>query len=209
LAFVDFQTHSITRKKAMLNSETKTSRIDKMVDLQLAARELELRKELIVALAVESEKQELIRSTQIEEPELICRLLEAGFQSENLSALELVPIAFVAWASGSITNHERKVVMSSLDEFGLPINQASNDQFRSWLDTRPDRELFLLWKDYVTAKLRAVSSEVGHAIGIRLLKKSTEVAMASGGLLGFGTVCESEQAVLDEITDVFGLCDLI
>jgi len=40
-----------------------------MVDLQLAARELELRKELIAALAVESEKEELIRSTQIEETE--------------------------------------------------------------------------------------------------------------------------------------------
>jgi len=180
-------------------------RTDKLVDLQLAANELELQKELIKALAIESEKQELIRSTQIEESELLSRLLKAGFCSETLSALELFPIAFVAWASGTVTYPERKVVIGSLFDYGLLVSQASNDRFQGWLDSRPDRKLFLLWKDYVTAKLSLVGSEVRHAIGIRLLKKSTQVAMASGGLLGFGTICEAEQVILDEISEVFGL----
>jgi len=191
----------------MHTSDSLNRRTDKLVDLQLAANELELRKELIHALAVESEKQELLHSTQIEESELLTRLLEAGFHSENLSALELVPIAFVAWASGSVTDPERKVIMSSLEDFGLIVNQASNDRFQGWLEKRPDRELFLLWKDYVTAKLSPVKSEVQHAIGIRLLKKSIEIAMASGGLLGFGTICDAEQFILDEISEVFGVQD--
>jgi len=191
----------------MAANDSKTSRTDKMVDLQLAARELELQKKLIAALAFESEKQELIRSSQIEEPELLSRLLEAGFHSETLSALELVPIAFVAWASGSVTDPERKVVMSSLEDFGLLFNQASSDRFRGWLNARPDRELYVLWKDYLTEKLSSMSSEVRHAAGIRLLKKSTEVAMASGGLLGFGTICDAEQIILDEILEVFGIKD--
>ena len=189
-------------------NDFKTSRTDKMVDLQFAATELELQKELIAALAIESETQELIRSTQIEEPELLSRLREAGFCSETLSALELVPITFVAWASGSVTNEERKVVMSSLEDYGLLINQASSDQFRGWLDSRPDHKLFLLWKDYITVKLSSVSSEVRHAIGIRLFKKSSEIAMASGGLLGFGTICDGEQEILDDISELFGLEDI-
>jgi len=180
-------------------------RTDKLVDLQLAAKELELQQAWIVALSIESEKQELIHSTQIEEPVLLSRLLKAGFYSETLSALELVPIAFVAWASGSVTDPERKVVVSSLVDYGLLVNQESNDRFQGWLDTRPDCELFLLWKDYITAKLSPVSCEVRHALGIRLLKKSTEVAMASGGILGFGTICEAEQVILDEISEAFGL----
>ena len=182
-------------------------RTDKLVDLQLAANELELQKELIKALAIESEKQELIRSTQIEESELLSRLLKAGFCSKSLSALELFPIAFVAWASGSVTDPERKAVMGSLVDYGLLVNQASNGRFQGWLNTLPDRELFLLWKDYVTAKLSPVSSEVRHAMGIRLLKKSMQVAMASGGLLGFGTICNAEQVILDEISEVFGIED--
>jgi len=190
-------------------NDFKTSRTDKMVDLQFAARELELKQALIAAFVVESEKQELIRSTQIEEPELISRLVEAGFHSETLSALELVPIAFVAWASGSVTEQERKVVMNLLEDYGLLINQASSDQFRGWLDSRPDQKLYVLWKDYIAAKLGSVNSEVGHALGIRLIKKSTEVAMASGGLLGFGTICDAEQAILDEISHIFGLRDPI
>jgi len=182
-------------------------RTDKLVDLQLAANELELQKELIKALAIESEKQELIRSTQIEESELLSRLLKAGFCSESLSALELFPIAFVAWASGSVTDSERKAVLGSLVDYGLLVNQASNDRFQGWLETRPDRELFLLWKDYITAKLSPVSNEVRHAVGIRLLKKSMQVAIASGGLLGFGTICIAEQVILDEISEVFGIED--
>jgi hypothetical protein len=168
-----------------------------------------LKQALIAALVVESEKQELIRTTQIEEPELISRLVEAGFHSENLSALELVPIAFVAWASGSVTDSERKVVVVLLEDYGLLINQASSDQFQGWLNSRPDHKLYVLWKDYIAAKLGSVNSEVGHALGIRLIKKSTEVAMASGGLLGFGTICDAEQAILDEISHIFGLRDPI
>ena len=191
----------------MHTRDSMNRRTEKLVVLQLAANELELQKELIQALAIESKKQELNHSAQIEEVELLSRLLTAGFCSESLSALELFPIAFVAWASGSVTDPERKVVMGSLVDYGLLVSRVSNDRFQGWLKIRPDRELFLLWKDYVTAKLRPVSSEVRHAIGIRLLKKSTEVAMASGGLLGFGTICEAEQAILDEISEAFELKD--
>ena len=189
----------------MHTRDSMNRRTDKLVDLQLAANELELQKELIKALAIESEKQELIRSTQIEESELLSRLLKAGFCPESLFALELFPIAFVAWASGSVTDPERKVVLGSLVDYGLLVNQASNDRFQGWLEIHPDRELFLLWKDYLTVKLSPVSSEVRHAKGIRLLKKSIEIAMASGGLLGFGTICEAERVILDEISEVFGI----
>ena len=203
----DFQIPSITRTKTMHTSDSMNRRTDKLVDLQLAANELELQKELIKVLAIESEKQELIRSTQIEESELLSRLLKAGFCSESLSALELFPIAFVAWASGSVTDRERTVVMGSLVDYGLLINQASSDRFQGWLDTRPDHELLILWKDYTTAKLTPLSSEVRRTIGIRLLKKSTEISMASGGFFGFGTICDAEQVILDEISEAFGLKD--
>jgi len=183
-------------------------RTDKLVDLQLAAKELELQRELIKVLAMESEKQELIQATQIEDPELLSRLMKEGFRSDTISALELVPIAFIAWASGWVTDQERKVIMSSLEEFGLLVNQTSNDRFQGWLNTRPDRELFLLWKDFVTAKRIPFSSEAQYAIGIRLFKKSIEIAMASGGFLGFGTICEAEQEMLDEISEVFELKDI-
>ena len=120
-----------------------------------------------------------------------------------------MPIAFFAWASGPVTEQERKVVVISLEDYGLPINQASSDQFRGWLDSRPDHKLYILWKDYITATLNSMTSEVGHAIGSRLLKKSTELALASGGLLGFGTICDAEQAILDEISGIFGLSETI
>jgi len=191
----------------MLTSDFMSRRTDKLVDLQLAAKELELHKELVKALATEGEKHAIVQATQLEDPELLSRLMEVGFRSETLSALELVPIAFVAWASGSVTDQERKVVMSSLEDFGLLVNETSNDRFQGWLKTRPDRELFLLWKDYITAKLSLVSSEFRKAIGIRLLKQASEVSMASGGLLGFGTICDSEQLILDEISEAFGLKD--
>ena len=191
----------------MLTNDSINRRTDKLVDLQLAAKELKLQQEFAKSLAIESEKRELMRATQIEKLELIFRLLDAGFRSETLSALELVPIAFVAWASGSVTDSERNVVMGSLVDYGLLINQASNDRFQVWLDTRPDHELLILWKDYTTAKLTPLSSEVRRTKGIRLLKKSTEISTASGGFFGFGTICDAEQVILDEISEAFGLKD--
>ena len=191
----------------MLTNDSINRRTDKLVDLQLAAKELKLQQEFAKSLAIESEKRELMQATQIEQLELIFRLLDAGFHSETLSALELVPIAFVAWASGSVTDSERKAVMGSLVDYGLLVNQASNDRFQVWLDTRPAHELLILWKDYTTAKLTPLSSEVRRTIGIRLLKKSTEISMASGGFFGFGTICDAEQVILDEISEAFGLKD--
>jgi len=191
----------------MLTNDSINRRTDKLVDLQLAAKELKLQQEFAKSLAIEGEKRELMQATQIEQLELIFRLLDAGFRSETLSALELVPIAFVAWASGSVTDSERKVVMGSLVDYGLLVNQASNDRFQAWLDTRPAHELLILWKDYTTAKLTPLSSEVRRTIGIRLLKKSTEISMASGGFFGFGTICDAEQVILDEISEAFGLKD--
>ena len=191
----------------MLTNDSINRRTDKLVDLQLAAKELKLQQEFAKSLAIESEKWELMQATKIEELELLCRLVEAGFRSETLSALELVPIAFVAWASGSVTDSERKAVMGSLVDYGLLVNQASNDRFQVWLDTRPAHELLILWKDYTTAKLTPLSSEVRRTIGIRLLKKSTEISMASGGFFGFGTICDAEQVILDEISEAFGLKD--
>jgi len=191
----------------MLTNDSINRRTDKLVDLQLAAKELKLQQEFAKSLAIEGEKRELMQATQIEQLELIFRLLDAGFRSETLSALELVPIAFVAWASGSVTDSERKEVMGSLVDYGLLVNQASNDRFQAWLDTRPAHELLILWKDYTTAKLTPLSSEVRRTIGIRLLKKSTEISMASGGFFGFGTICDAEQVILDEISEAFGLKD--
>jgi len=182
-------------------------RTSKVEELQVAARELELKREFVAAVALESQKQKLSQASRITDPDVLARLAEAQFDVETLSALDLVPIAFVAWASGSVTDAERKLVMSSLEDYGLLMNHPSYQLFNHWLQTRPHPMLLLLWKDYATAKLGAVGTAERQALGSRLLRKATEVAMASGGILGFGKICDTEQAILDKISDVYGLID--
>lgn len=140
---------------------------------------------------------------ELEDSGLIDRLIDAGFTPLSLAALELAPLAFVAWASDEVTNKENEAVVVSVYRSRLSANPLAMSYVQSWLDQRPPTELWELWQDFTCCRLRKFSTPVRQAIGDRLLEQAREVAAASGGFCGFGKICAAEQRVLDAIEALF------
>ena len=145
---------------------------------------------------------ELTEAAGVKDAELARHLIDAGIDASNVAALTLTPIVFVAWASGTVSPEERQGVMSAALRRGVNSNPLAFRLLEQWLQTRPPRELWSLWKEYAAALHQTLPAETAEKLRERLLTQAREVAMASGGVLGVGKICPSEQRVLDEIESV-------
>ena len=153
----------------------------------------------------ESERFVLAAAARIDDDDIVVALLDAGFTRETLPALQMVPVVFAAWASDAVTDEECKAVIWSVHESRLFQNPEAASRVQSWLDERPDPELWDLWIAYTQRRLEQTPSMIRRLAGQRVLEHATQVALASGGFLGVGKICETEQMILDGIRTVYGL----
>ncbi|MGB7328882.1 MAG: hypothetical protein WBD31_28645 [Rubripirellula sp.] len=187
----------------MVAMKSITCRIHRLEDLHCLKAEMELRKQLLQSLAVERTRIELAHAASTADSELIEMLFHAGFTAETLPALTLAPIALVAWGSGYVTDEERAIAMRAVFDSDLSGNGPAIAKFQSWLDERPDPNLFYLWANVTTDQIKRVRSGTQEAIGDRMIRMAEQVARASGGFLGFGSICSGEQDVIDSVRHVF------
>lgn len=146
--------------------------------------------------------EELAKATGLHDDEVCEHLLDAGIDASNVAALTLTPIIFIAWASGTVSPEERQGVISAALRRGVSSNPLAFQLLEQWLETRPPRELWGLWKEYASALHRALPPTTADKLRSRLLAQSEAVAMASGGVLGVGKICPAEQRVLEQIETV-------
>jgi hypothetical protein len=178
--------------------------ISRKVDLRLAQREGTLLKLYSHRVHHDLMRHRLSAMTGAMD-NLLERLIELGFDLENLEAIRLAPIAEVAWASGSVTQLEPVFAVSAVlssDMLNAPI---AFELFQLWLAKRPDRALWSLWEDYTTDGLARSQHAQEEEFGKRLHQVASRVALASGGLLNQGDICGTEQRALDRIARVYRL----
>jgi hypothetical protein len=178
-------------------------KVQKLADLCILRREATLLNDVFVKVKCEKAMLALSEASDIDDSDLLARMIDAGFDPETFPALDLVPFAFVAWASGSVTAEEREFANSAAKVPGEPDPSEVSEQFESWLRSPPPAKLFALWQDYTAFKNRQRTQADREAAGEHALKLATKIARASGGILGFGKICEAEQVVLDAIKNAF------
>jgi hypothetical protein len=180
-------------------------KVQKLADLCILRQEATLLNDVFLRVKCEKAMHALSEASGIDDPELLARLLEAGFDAELLPALDLVPFAFVAWASGSVTAEEREFARAAVQGPSELEHGVVLDRFESWLRTAPSAKLFTLWKDCTSFKNQHRTQAEREAAGEETLALATKIAAASGGILGFGKICEAEQVVLNAIKEVYGI----
>ena len=148
-------------------------------------------------------KEALAYFADIDDDHILDRLVDAGFTPATLPALQLAPLAFVAWASDSVSDAECQAAVWSIHETRLHDFPAAMCRVQSWLDVRPDHGLWDLWVAYTRCRLEQTPMFIRKMKGDQLLRQATSVALASGGFLGFGKICDAEQVVLNGIRNVF------
>ncbi|KAA1261446.1 hypothetical protein LF1_39960 [Rubripirellula obstinata] len=174
-------------------------KVQRLEDLHCLKAEAQLRSELLRSLQCEKAKQELAETVCTDDASLLDRLLKHGFTAENLPAISVLPIALVAWGSGYVTDEERIAAMNAIYDSELSGNQAAIQKFQSWLDSRPNPELLVLWAEYLKCRIKNSGRGMQPDHFERMIRLASQVALASGGILGFGAICAGEQTVLDQI----------
>lgn len=186
---------------ALISNTRKAKRLE---DLQCLKHEADLRHKLLQSVNDERRRRQIAEAAKIDDPEMIDRLIKSGFTAETVSAILLAPIAMVAWGSGYVTAQERDAAVGALQETEFGQDEAVMNVFANWLESRPASSLMSLWSDFIRQRMRHEPADTSEQHRQWMMRLLNEVAIASGGLLGYGAICSGERAVLETIDQTFG-----
>jgi hypothetical protein len=91
-------------------------------------------------------------------------------------------------------------IMEASREHGIEELSDAGRQLREWLESRPSEHLFDGALQAIRTVLQHQSISEPELYVRNLLTQSTDVAAASGGVLGFGKISKNERAILDRIS---------
>ncbi len=103
--------------------------------------------------AAECNRKRLEAATGITDSDLQDELLAAGASAEAVTAISLVPLILVAWASGKVEPEEREQILKAARDNGITSDTPAAQLLEHWLERRPKRELGSTWKHYIAAGL--------------------------------------------------------
>jgi hypothetical protein len=145
------------------------------------------------------DRRELARATGISDEILLGKILELGVSANNLEALSLAPLICVAWANGSLDPNERKAALNAIMAEEIVEGSPSYLHFETLLSHAPDSKLMDTWRDYVATLLSHLDVRAREQIRESLLARAKQIASASGGIMGVGSISMLEREVIDEI----------
>ena len=143
----------------------------------------------------------LAEHLQVDNPELLRRVIALGVTLDTGPAFLLAPLVQVAWAEGNVTDRERDTVMRLAAARGVETGSPAHTQLLKWLQERPSDDLFDTAMEVIRGGLALLPPEQREERLKRIVHACHEVAEASGGLakiLGLGSGVSGEEGALLE-----------
>jgi hypothetical protein len=151
-----------------------------------------------------SVRQGLTEISGISDEAVIDKLVALDIQPDTWAAISVIPLVEVAWADGKVDDKERRAVLSAAEANGIFPGSPSFALLESWLARRPDVRLMEAWGEYVVDLCASFGAREKAAVKEKVLGRAREVALATGGFLGFGPKISPEEAVvLAELAKAF------
>lgn len=147
--------------------------------------------------------EELQRATGISDPAVLSALSAQNINSDTLVCVALVPLVSVAWADGTVQDHERDAILRAAHDQGIDRDSVAHLLLEDWLKKKPGPDLLECWKNYIHGIRSTVEPAVFGQMKALVLGRANDVAKASGGFLGIGSVSDSEQKVLAQLEKAF------
>lgn len=191
--------------------ESTFSRVDEMntsaLDTRLRAIEdeffyqvdLKLSRALQEKSVREEKRARLSHLMCVDDAETLDDLIDYGVDEETVAVILLVPLVFVAWADGQVTELERKRVIEIVSRYVKRDSTASVILFESWLNERPDEKLWEAWKAYVGVLQERSSPTAAALLADQLLAHAQSVAEVSTGFLSRLRIAPEKQKALDRL----------
>ena len=149
--------------------------------------------------AKQQERRAAMREVvRVDDDALIDRLIGLGLEPGTMLALQLVPLAAVAWADGQIEPRERDAVLKAAAAQGVTSDSVAGQMLNSWLVQQPSAELVDAWTSHMRALWPLLSPKERADVRASALERARSVAEAAGGFLGLTSrISPQEKAVLD------------
>ena len=71
----------------------------------------------------------------------------------------------------------------------------------AWIEHKPAKSLWRTWQQYAEAVGKSLSPTAAETLADEIVRLSTVIAEASGGVLGIGKISGKERQVLDQIKE--------
>ncbi len=143
----------------------------------------------------------IMKVTGIADEGLAKELASVGITIETLTAFRLVPMVMVAWADDRVEESERDAILLAAEKTGISPGEPAMAMLKAWTRKRPSSELFEAWKHYCKSLSASLNGPQREVLRKELSSQVTEVARASGGVLGFGSISASEKAIIDCVNE--------
>jgi hypothetical protein len=167
-------------------------------------REAKLIEKLRERARLEEIAEELAVKLQVDNPELLKRIMAFGVTLDTAAAFLLAPLIQVAWAAGAVTSCERDAVLRVATARGVEKDSPAYAQLGRWLRERPQDTVFDAAIEAIKRGLSVLTPAEQAERTKRIVDACRQVAEASGGLgevLGVGSgVSGEEEALLDAIS---------
>jgi hypothetical protein len=149
-------------------------------------------------------KKVLAEVSGISNDEILQKLVDLNVRPEVLASLALIPLIEVAWADGKVDPQEEKAVLAAAAESFISKDSPDFDLLKGWMKHKPDPRLLDAWIVYIKGLCEKFSAHQKSALKKDLLGHAKDVAMATGGFLGFGSkISKAEQEILDKLDSAF------
>jgi tellurite resistance protein len=143
----------------------------------------------------ETRRRALCAATGIDDDWVLEALLARGIDERSVEGFALLPLAEVAWADGKVEATERAAALEAVRQRGVATEGRA--LLEVWLTQPPDDSLRDVWRAFAAARVMALDASQRDQWRRDLLEQARSVALASGGVLGFGSrVSGAEDAAL-------------
>ncbi len=164
------------------------------VDLKLNAdlREKSLR---------EGKRERLSKVLKVQNEAALDDLIDHGIDEQTVAVLLLVPLAFVAWADGHVTEAERETVFGVISRYAKKDSAAFMRIMDPWLKSKPSDALWDAWQSYIKGLREQMSETAAAMAGEQLFEHARRVAEASTSFLSLHRIGADKQRALDKLRD--------
>jgi hypothetical protein len=149
-------------------------------------------------LDLETTVTQFRQATGIQDAKVLEGLYHLGVTPASLAALRVFPMIAVAWADGEVDANEVVTIQAIAGKY-IQEDSAAAKLLQSWLKKQPSGDMLATWKAYAASMFSSLGGDESSALKKVLIEEINEVATASGGILGWGSVSRSEQNVLEQI----------
>jgi hypothetical protein len=187
------------RRHTVSNPDGITDDVRKREEEYFRRKDRELIERMRQQTAAASARQALETATGIHDAGSLQDLEALGFTPQTIALLPLVPVLQVAWAEGGVSSAERELIVNLARSRDIEPGSEADAQLLEWLDRRPAEEMFRKAGRLIAAMLDHPEGTEMQVSADDLMKYCEQIAHASGGIFGFGSVSAEEKSALQQI----------